>query len=266
MRFGVLALLLMFPPLVLATSFIEVPFEDTVAEAPIVVRGTVAGKRADWGRGSDGRDRIYTYFDLTVRERLKGDSGQALQILMRELGGEVGGVGMQVSGAAQFREGEDVVVFLSPAVEDSKGRTSYDVRGMMMGKYSVVLDESGEEVLDGAEESASEHPADRQIRHHSEAHGDTKPMALLSLSRLKTFIRTQGGGPSQPSLNTGVLPTAQGESAAVAPPAPGLQSSRSEGGSSIEESPAAQDRKGWILAFGLGLGSLLFLIRRLMKR
>jgi hypothetical protein len=253
-----------------ATSFVEVPFEETVSDAPIVVRGKVGGKRADWGRGSDGRDRIYTYFDLTIQERLKGDPGRQDQILMRELGGEVGGVGMQVSGTAQFQEGEDVVVFLSPPVEDSKGRTSFDIRGMMMGKYSVIKDQNGQEILEGAGLDSLEHPLERDLRHKLEAQGDTKPRAKWSLTKLRELIRTQAQGGAVaaqvPALSEEAGNTAPAQ-ARNQPEAPRLQAPPSEEEPLPVPAEAVEpNRKAWILAFGIVLGSLLYLVRRLGRR
>ena len=131
-------------PTAWATSFYEQPFPDSVKDAPIIVRGTVGSSYADWGHERDGGKRIFTYWDFQTSEVFKGSlSGDSIR--MREMGGEKDGRGMQVSGAATFNAGEDVVVFLGE--QDAEG--AYDVWGMMMGKFYVKKDADGQEYLTG---------------------------------------------------------------------------------------------------------------------
>lgn len=128
-----------------ATSFIERPFPETVGDSPVIVRGKVGAHFADWANGEDGVRRIYTYYDLQIDEVFRGKvQGSSLKV--RELGGEKDGIGMQVAGSAHFIQGEDVVVLLSDLNSDG----SHDLRGLMMGKYSVNKDEAGREYLSGA--------------------------------------------------------------------------------------------------------------------
>src|SRR6478735_8958545 len=93
-----------------ATTFYERPFPETVYDAPIIVRGHVAGKNTDWGVGIDGVKRIYTLYDLDLDEILKGPLAGG-RVRMRELGGQKDGLGMQVAGTSKFSQGEEVVVF-----------------------------------------------------------------------------------------------------------------------------------------------------------
>src|SRR5262249_24305923 len=66
-------------------------------------------------------------------------------LAIRELGGVKNGVGLHVAGAAEFQPGEDVVVFLNDRNKDG----TYDIRGMMMGKYNVKRMDDGSEALIG---------------------------------------------------------------------------------------------------------------------
>ena len=79
-----------------------------------------------------------------MSEVFKG-AAQGPKLTIRELGGEKDGIGMQIAGAAQFSRGEDVVVTLGPRNADG----TYDVRGLMMAKYSLEKDEAGNEYLNG---------------------------------------------------------------------------------------------------------------------
>ncbi len=241
------------------TSFVEVPFEDAVQDAPLVVRGAVGARFSDWGLARDGRRRIYTYYELIVSERLKGDSGEQRLILMRELGGEVDGVGMQVSGVAQFQPDEEVVVFLSPGVPDAKGRTAFDVRGMMMGKFTVKTEEGGDEVLDGAGTSALEHPLHRQVRRELEAQGDTKPAKKWTLGALRQLIASQGGA-TPPAPFPGVSVASPSPVPSALPPSLVEGSASSLQPSSDEEGGSPLTRNWlWLL---LGGGVALILLSR----
>lgn len=130
-----------------ATTFAPRPFEEWVDRAPLVVRGVTGDKHADWYQEPEGDSRrIYTYTEFTVSEVLKGQDLQNGQVIsLREMGGESGGVGLEVPGSASFKRGEDVVVFLSIRSPDG----SYPMHGMMMGKMNVIKNYQGVEELWG---------------------------------------------------------------------------------------------------------------------
>ncbi len=168
-----------------ATTFLPRPFPETVKDAPIIVRGVVGGSYTDWSSGGVGGRRIYTLIELRIEEILKGDvSGPNL--VMRELGGEKDGVGMQVAGTAQFNRGEDVVVFLGERNPDG----SYDVRGMMMGKYNIEKDDRGNEVIvgPGLNPSAAAHASHESM---TGDHGHSATTERWTIDALKKLIREQ---------------------------------------------------------------------------
>ena len=136
------------PSLGWTATFDIQPFSDSVQGAPAIVRGTIGVNHADWSKDAEAVVRLYTYYELQIKEVVKGPSklGDSPTMMIRELGGEKEGVSMQITGTAQFSPGEDVVVFLKAVNPDS----SYDILGMMTGKYGVKTDESGEEYLIGA--------------------------------------------------------------------------------------------------------------------
>ncbi len=181
-----------------ATSFHEVPFPDSVQDAPIIVRGRIGGKHTDWGKDDrtdapspshleapeEGapRRKIFTYYELNVTEVFKGQprfaSSQTIQ--MREMGGEKDGIGLQISGTAQFWEGEDVVVFLGEVNREG----THDVWGMMMGKYSIRKNKKGEEVLSGP--GLGENP---RLFDENQRQNETRPRKKWTLSDLRQLIR-----------------------------------------------------------------------------
>lgn len=159
----------------LATTFVEAPFTQTVDETPTLVRGRVERIYTHWGE-ENGDKRIYTYVELKLAEVFKGKV-EGSYFVFRQLGGEAEGVGMQVAGAAKFKVGEDIAV----TAGSKNGDGSYDLMGLMQGKYEIRQDpDSGEEVLVGA-----------GIESHnggdSHGHSDTE-VKKWSLSQLRAYI------------------------------------------------------------------------------
>jgi len=129
----------------LATTFVEVPFHEWVNQTPTIVHGKVGGSYSDWAEAGFGKN-IYTFYNVEVTEFMKGDPSSGRDIVVREVGGEKDGLGMQVSGSAHFVRGENVVVFLNP--ENSDG--VYEVRGLSTGKFNVNQQSDGRECLSGS--------------------------------------------------------------------------------------------------------------------
>lgn len=212
-----------------------------------MVRGKVGNSYADWGRSADGNKRIYTFYDLAVSEVLKGKvKGNSL--LMREMGGEKDGVGMEVPGASHFERGEDVVVMLGERNPDG----SYDLRGLMTGKMNVELNQSGNEVLVG--------PAVQGVESHMGGQSDTEPRKEWTLSALRDLIRTQAEGSASEANNqnskTSVVAqpsTAPSQSAAPGSPSPAPQLQNSS-----PEDPKPSSKFGFPVWAGLALGVGIF--------
>ncbi|MBM4379215.1 MAG: hypothetical protein FJ086_07935 [Deltaproteobacteria bacterium] len=118
-----------------ATVVLQQSFEEMTADAHLVVRGVALRSASRWD--DEGR-RINTWTELRVTEVLKGSAGST--VLVRQAGGVVGGVGQSVAGAAEFREGEEVLLFLVHPGDDPKG---YVVSSMAMGKVTLSPDAFG---------------------------------------------------------------------------------------------------------------------------
>ncbi len=232
-----------------ATSFAQRPFPVAVEDAPNIVRGRVGTSYSDWGKLDDSSRRIFTFFELQVDEVMKAAPGSNLQgkhsLTMRELGGEKDGVGMEVPGNAHFERGEDVVIFLGMPNVDG----SYDIRGMMMGKYSVKQDSDGKEYLAGP--GLALNPSDDHDHEEKRGQDDTPPASKWTLDALRHLIATQAEHASSEAQKT---PKPQQVSQLTAKPlpqpsvtllpAPGLQPQAS--GTSAEASP----RMWWLWIAG----------------
>jgi hypothetical protein len=165
-----------------ATSFYPQPFPETVQAAPIIVRGKVGMSYADWNRDDSGGKRIYTFYELQPTEVLKGNLTTSASLNMRELGGQKDGVGLNVPGVSQFERGEDAVIFL----KDRNSTGSYEVQGMMMGKYNIQKDSDGNEYLTGMGLNNFNH-----FSNNSAGTTVTTPTKKWTLQDLKQLIRTQ---------------------------------------------------------------------------
>lgn len=264
MRLLSFVLFLLGLPVALATSFIEQPFPEAVKDVPVIVRGKVGASGPEWGVGSDGSRRIYTYYHLSVDEVLKGSAPQTL-LQMREMGGEKDGVGMHVSGTAQFNRGEEVVVFLSDRNSDG----SFDVRGLMMGKLNVQRGESGAEILTGPALGGA---SDGHAHGAREGQADPSGHRTWTLEALRQVIRTQGTGsqtgereqkPAKPQESNSPVAVRQEPPSQAPQLQPDSSGSPRQGGSD-------STTRGWgLMGFGialfLGLG-LLGILKRSGKK
>jgi hypothetical protein len=96
-----------------------------------IVIGKVKSMKAQWGNGGT---KIYTYITVSVEDCLKGNK-HCPEVTIRQEGGEVGGIGLKVVGAPEYKEGEDVLTFLEEYEPDH-----FKCVGMMQGKYTVEED------------------------------------------------------------------------------------------------------------------------------
>ena len=113
---------------------------DLGRESSIVVRGRVTEVRAFWN--STGT-KVFTETTVMVDETYKGQ--QTGSVSVRQLGGVVGRVRVNVDGAPVWKEGEEVLLFLEPF-----NGSSYQVAGFSQGKYTIERDtRTGEHFVRG---------------------------------------------------------------------------------------------------------------------
>ena len=111
-----------------ATTVQRMELPALVSASDAIVQGRVESVEARWEN-----NLAYTYTSVTVDDPLKGDRRRA--VLIRQLGGKIGNLNVTVSGMPQFKQGDQVIVFL-------KGRRdgTFDVVGLNQGKYEIVND------------------------------------------------------------------------------------------------------------------------------
>lgn len=117
-------------PLLASTRLVS--DEALAATSTAAVRGRVVAVDARW----DGAvNAIYTYVTLDVRQTW-GLAESTRRVVLKQLGGRVGDVELEIGGQARFTSGEDVLVFLEVRPRDG---TLY-VSGLEQGKWAVKDD------------------------------------------------------------------------------------------------------------------------------
>ena len=104
---------------------------DLTNQADVVAVGKVSAMKSEWNAD---KSRITTRVTIAVGEYLKG-SGVEKELTLLTPGGEIGEVGELYSGAARFRQEEEVVIF-------AKGQAGREMHlaGGAEGKMEVTRD------------------------------------------------------------------------------------------------------------------------------
>jgi hypothetical protein len=106
----------------------KISIERMTGEASLVVYGRVLSSYSQW----EGKV-IYTYTTVRVSESLKGDAGPAVTI--KQLGGQIGETGLEVSGSPELKTGEEVVLFLT------RWQKQYWIHSIVLGKFTVIRED-----------------------------------------------------------------------------------------------------------------------------
>lgn len=114
---------------VYATVVVNETIEEMAQKSPVIVRGNVLDTAQAW----DANHRsIWTTSRVEVLESIKGEAKGTIDV--RQPGGQVGDVRVEVAGAAQLAKGEEVVLFLEPMKRETN---AYVVRSMAAGKVRL---------------------------------------------------------------------------------------------------------------------------------
>lgn len=116
------------------STFVMMDEAQLAARSLAAVRGTVTAIESSYDRASAG---IHTYVHIAPSEVVFG-ALPAGEIVLRETGGSAGGTSEWLYGSAEYRVGEEVLVFLSAAADGALHTTA-----MAMGKFSLTRDAAG---------------------------------------------------------------------------------------------------------------------------
>ncbi len=113
-----------------ATQVIQRTPKELAQESQLVVDGKVASVRSYW---NEDRSKILTEAVVAVGSTYKGGDAQSVRVV--QLGGVVDNVRMTAHGALQWKQGEEVLLFLEPSVPGA-----FQVAGFSQGKYLIERD------------------------------------------------------------------------------------------------------------------------------
>ncbi len=105
--------------------------KELTSQADSILIGEVKEMESRW---NEERTLIYTYVTISVSQYTKTLSGvgEVQEIMVKVPGGEVGDMGLKVSDTPQFREGEEVFLFLK-----MEKLPLFSVTGLFQGKYTI---------------------------------------------------------------------------------------------------------------------------------
>lgn len=87
--------------------------QPATSDAPFAVHARVVATRAAW---DPGPRLIVTYVAIDVLQQLRG-TPLPTRVVLKQLGGEVDGIGLSIPGQARFQPGEDALLDLTPATD-----------------------------------------------------------------------------------------------------------------------------------------------------
>jgi hypothetical protein len=134
-----IAIVLALAPPAGSSTVVRLSNKDLADRADQILHGKCASQESHL---SDDGSFIWTEYTLEITERLKGQDDGRKTFTFRSLGGVVGDRGYAISGAATFKNGEEVVCFLD--VPHPKNGCRHTI-GLAQGKFSVVVDEPTQE-------------------------------------------------------------------------------------------------------------------------
>jgi hypothetical protein len=144
---GIATLFVTLPAI--STTILYMDQFDLLENSNHLVRGTVVDQEAVRVSGSN---MIYTMVTVEVSDNYKGNlPNQTVTVL--NPGGTINKEGVKVFGAAEFKTGEAVLLFLKDSIKSFNYNgilfeNLQEVMGYALGKYSVVRDQfSGRELL-----------------------------------------------------------------------------------------------------------------------
>jgi hypothetical protein len=131
-----------------ATTVIPLSIEDLTQISSHVVE---ARALESWPQWNAAHTVIFTYTKFEVHRALKGEAPST--IVVRQIGGTLGGTTQRVSGVRHWKAGEHAVLFLRPGeIRDG----SLVVTGLVQGNFMMYRGPAGENLVsNGAPETSA---------------------------------------------------------------------------------------------------------------
>ncbi len=118
-----------------ATTMYELSLKNLSTGSDMVVQAKVTAVVKQW---NPQKNMIYTYVRMNIRDDLIGDD-EDKEIIIKLAGGQIGQTKLFVEGMANYKVGEENMLFL---FTDPKNLKAFQTLGMYQGKYELYLDEN----------------------------------------------------------------------------------------------------------------------------
>ncbi|MGH9174737.1 MAG: hypothetical protein ACRD1H_10275, partial [Vicinamibacterales bacterium] len=106
--------------------------DQLIGFSDVILTGRVADITSGWDTSVN---TIYTYVHVDVDEVLRGSLGSG-RVIIKQMGGVAGGIGLAVAVQPTFATGEDVLLFLEARPRDGTLYTS----ALWQGKWTIQAD------------------------------------------------------------------------------------------------------------------------------
>lgn len=126
-----LLVLALLAPSLAATSALKLDLDTLADKSARIVVGKAGKSEARWDAAGTA---IWTHYDFTVTETLKGDAVKDMQVSFR--GGVVGNIGQHVAGVGSLEKDAEYLLFLW---KDDAGR--WQLQGMIQGAFAIATRE-----------------------------------------------------------------------------------------------------------------------------
>ena len=128
--FGFLfALLCLLSASITQAVIVELPLEELVKEADLIVVGTVENVESEFIQG-----KIFSFATISVKSRIKGElQAQQNRIVVKFPGGKIGDIGMKIEDSPDYKKDKEVIVFLKSV----QGESHFTTVGACRGKFTI---------------------------------------------------------------------------------------------------------------------------------
>ena len=121
----------------LASTVLQVTFEQLATSSELIFEGEVIASESKW---DSDQSEIHTYVTFRVNEVIKGSAG--MHVVLRFLGGNVGEIGLEVSGSTFPEVGERGIYFVE-SLDRFQVNPFY---GVDQGHF-LVIESAGQQVM-----------------------------------------------------------------------------------------------------------------------
>ena len=125
--FSRLVLILLISAVSLALTVEYASLEELTSESNSIIYGKVKSTYSKWEDKN-----IFTYTTIDIIYDVRGNQKDKKEIVVKQLGGNVGEIGQEVNGSPKFKKDSEVFLFLV------NWKNNYWIHSIILGYYEIV--------------------------------------------------------------------------------------------------------------------------------